>query len=227
MKRRDFLYVSICSATVLPICTLSADERSSSHHISCPILKYGFITGEKRVNTLPVQALSTQLEFLYEQGYGTLFLDEVYSCDKKQKSVVLLFSMPDITITNYVLPLLKEYNMKATLVVSPSHIGKSLFINGLNYPLLGYEEVLELANSGHFRIAVLGGNDQMSSLKSNASWLHVSRQNLHNSSYLENDIIDFVRSDAVSFGDLRLKAFRMESLGELSLFKAYLKGGFR
>ena len=224
MKRRDFLYASICSAAVLSTCTLSADETNSSYHFSCPILKYGFINNDKMAKNLSVQALSTQLEFLYEQGYETFFLDEISSYDKKQKSVVLLFSIPDITITNYVLPLLRDYNMKATLVISPSHIGKSLFINGVNYPLLGDKEILDIENTGYFRIATLGTNDQVSSLKSNASWLHLNQKSLHIPSYLENDIIDFVRSDSVSLGNLKVKAFRMESLGELSLFKAYLKG---
>jgi hypothetical protein len=114
--------------------------------------------------------------------------------------------------------------MKATLVILPHYLGKSLFVNGFNYPLLGYEEVMELEKSGHFRIAVIGVESQLSHLKFSSSLLHLNQQKINTSFYQENDIINFIRSDLVSFDNLTIKAHKMENLIELSLFKAYLKG---
>lgn len=223
MKRREFICASICSATALSTSAFGASESNKVEEGTCPILKYGFISAEKREKTVSVLALSTHLEYLYEYGYKTCYIDELQSA-KQKKNVALLFSMPDITITNYLLPLLLEYQMKATLVVSPVHIGKSLFVNGVNYPLLGYDELIQLAQSTCFRIAVLGDKNPFSEIKANHSVLHVHQQNINISSYQENDIMNFIRSDSLSLNSIYLKGERMENLIELSLFKAYLKG---
>lgn len=222
MKRREFICASICSTTALSTSVFGAIEPNKAEEGTCPILKYGFISAEKREKTVSVQALSTHLEYLYEYGYKTCYIDELQSA--KQKKVSLLFSMPDITITNYVLPLLIEYQMKATLVVSPVHIGKSLFVNGVNYPMLGYDELIQLAQSTYFCIAVLGDENPFSEIKTNLSVLNVHQQNINISSYQENDIMNFIRSDSLSMNTIDLKGERMENLIELSLFKAYLKG---
>jgi hypothetical protein len=226
MKRREFICASICSATALSTSVFGAGEPSKAEEGIYPMLKYGFISAEKREKTVSVQALSTHLEYLYEYGYKTCYVDELQSAKQKsqKKNMALLFSMPDITITNYVLPLLIEYQMKATLVVSPVHIGKSLFVNGVNYPMLGYDELIQLAQSTYFRIAVLGDENPFSEIKTNLSVLHIHQQNINISSYQENDIMNFIRSDSLSLNTIGLKGERMENLIELSLFKAYLKG---
>lgn len=66
-----------------------------------------------------VSVFEEQMEYLYENGYKTLSMDEFYcwykeKCKYDKKSVVLTFDDGDISIYYLVLPILKKYNFKAT-----------------------------------------------------------------------------------------------------------------
>ena len=76
--------------------------------------------------TLSIQKFETQLNYLHQNNYTTLFVSDLenYSLVSK-KSVVITFD--DVTENQllYALPLLKKFNMKATFFIPFSYLGKS------------------------------------------------------------------------------------------------------
>lgn len=84
--------------------------------------------------TLSIQKFETQLNYLYQNNYTTLFVSDLenYSLVSK-KSVVITFD--DVTENQllYALPLLKKFNMKATFFIPFFYLGKSdLWNNGVD-----------------------------------------------------------------------------------------------
>ena len=86
-----------------------------------PVLNYHQVNDEKHsALTLHVDQFREQMEYLHNQGYNTITLDQLYDylengTELPNKPIVITFD--DGYVDNYknVLPILKEYNMKATL----------------------------------------------------------------------------------------------------------------
>ena len=78
-----------------------------------------------------VSVFEEQMKYLYDNGYKTLSMDELYcwytkKCKYEEKSVVLTFDDGDISIYYLVLPILKKYNFKATSFVIGSEVEKAV-----------------------------------------------------------------------------------------------------
>ena len=86
-----------------------------------PVLNYHQVNDEKHsALTLHVDQFREQMEYLHNQGYNTITLAQLYDylengTELPNKPIVITFD--DGYVDNYknVLPILKEYNMKATL----------------------------------------------------------------------------------------------------------------
>lgn len=86
-----------------------------------PVLNYHQVNDEKHsALTLHVDQFREQMEYLHNQGYNTITLTQLYDylengTELPNKPIVITFD--DGYVDNYknVLPILKEYNMKATL----------------------------------------------------------------------------------------------------------------
>lgn len=86
-----------------------------------PVLNYHQVNDEKHsALTLHVDQFREQMEYLHNQGYNTITLAQLYDylengTELPNKPIVITFD--DSYVDNYknVLPILKEYNMKATL----------------------------------------------------------------------------------------------------------------
>lgn len=86
-----------------------------------PVLNYHQVNDEKHsALTLHVDQFREQMEYLHNQGYNTITLAQLYDylengTELPNKPIVIIFD--DGYVDNYknVLPILKEYNMKATL----------------------------------------------------------------------------------------------------------------
>ena len=86
-----------------------------------PVLNYHQVNDEKHsALTLHVDQFREQMEYLHNQGYNTITLAQLYDylengTELPNKPIVITFV--DGYLDNYknVLPILKEYNMKATL----------------------------------------------------------------------------------------------------------------
>ena len=114
-------FLAICIA-ILAISFGVMWGLSSDYKIyGVPVLNYHQVNDEKHsALTLHVDQFREQMEYLHNQGYNTITLDQLYDylengSELPNKPIVITFD--DGYVDNYknVLPILKEYNMKATL----------------------------------------------------------------------------------------------------------------
>ena len=74
------------------------------------------------------------MQYLHDEGYTTITMDELYDYvahgkDLPDKPVLITFDDGYIDNYEHALPILKEYNMKATLFMITGAFGESRFVN--------------------------------------------------------------------------------------------------
>ncbi len=116
---------------------------------SVPIFMYHFILDDygnypDTENFLKPETLEEQLKYLSENGYQTIFMDEMDDLYKYEKPVGLTFDDCFVYFYNNAFPLLKKYNQKATIFIITD------YINGENY--LTEEQIKEIADSGLVKV---------------------------------------------------------------------------
>lgn len=114
-----------------------------------PIFMYHFILDDygnypDTQNFLKPSTLEEQLKYITENGYETIFMDEMDELYKYEKPVGLTFDDCFVYFYNNAFPLLKKYNQKATIFIITD------YINGENY--LTEEQLKEIADSGLVKI---------------------------------------------------------------------------
>lgn len=114
-----------------------------------PIFMYHFILDDygdfpDTENFLKPETLEEQLKYISENGYQTIFMDEMDDLYKYEKPVGLTFDDCFVYFYNNAFPLLKKYNQKATIFIITD------YINGENY--LTEEQLKEIADSGLVKI---------------------------------------------------------------------------
>ncbi len=92
--------------------------------ISVPVLLYHHVNPSREITPDGFQG---QMEFLYKQGYVSLFLDELLEFFqsgkiKHKKSMVITFDDGYLDNWLFAYPILKKYNFKATIFVVTSKI---------------------------------------------------------------------------------------------------------
>ncbi len=112
---------------------------------SVPIFMYHFILSDygnypDTENFLKPETLEEQLKYISENGYQTIFMNEIESLYKYDKPVALTFDDCFVYFYNNAFPLLKKYNQKATICLIYN------YINGENY--LTDEQIKEMIDSG-------------------------------------------------------------------------------
>lgn len=118
-------------------------------HATVPIFMYHFILDDygefpDTENFLKPETLEEQLKYITENGYQTIFMDEMDDLYKYEKPVGLTFDDCFVYFYNNAFPLLKKYNQKATIFIITD------YINGENY--LTEEQLKEIADSGLVKI---------------------------------------------------------------------------
>ena len=114
-----------------------------------PIFMYHFILDDygdypDTENFLKPETLEEQLQYITENGYETIFIDEMDDLYKYKKPVALTFDDCFVYFYDNAFPLLKKYNQKATIFIITD------YINGENY--LTEEQLKEIADSGLVKI---------------------------------------------------------------------------
>jgi len=131
--------------------------NDSSYTKRVPVLMYHDIATEKSDNSLviSVQQFENQIRALYEEGYTGISIAQL--TDYVEKGVELpdkpvLITFDDGYLSNYELayPILKKYNMKATIFVIGVSVGKDKYKNtDINItPHFSYEQAKEMMDSG-------------------------------------------------------------------------------
>lgn len=114
-----------------------------------PTLMYHAITDdlsyiEYSINAVSPVTFEEQLKILKEEGYDTLFFDDLDEVYKYKKPVILTFDDGFIDFYTNAFPLLKKYNIKATVFMVVN------YINCENYCTL--DALKEMRDSGIIKI---------------------------------------------------------------------------
>lgn len=112
---------------------------------SVPIFMYHFILDDYGNNSdienfLKPETLDEQLKYITENGYQTIFINEIEKLYNYTKPVALTFDDCFVYFYNNAFPLFKKYNQKATLNIIEN------YINGENY--LTDSQIREMIDSG-------------------------------------------------------------------------------
>ena len=194
--------------------------------MSIPILMYHHANELKDRFTIPPDDFDHQMEYLARKGYKTLFLNELVSSlkqGKERKKIAITFDDGYLDNWVYAYPILKKYNLKATVFVITSRIKEKSS---------SYRSNLEDVWSGKIRKEGLPkiSNHYQSNLKcvrnyedsdDHITWEEAkemlqsglidiqSHSHLHSYCYVSNKIVDYNqgkkwRIDWLTDGDLRL-----------------------
>ena len=123
MKKRKLLaaFFLLLAACVLALC-IAAIRRArllpSETGISVPIFMYHAVGndcwGEESLFVKP-EELEKQLQYLSENGYETIFFEDLAHIEQYEKPVMLTFDDGYDDNSTNLLPLLQKYGMKATI----------------------------------------------------------------------------------------------------------------
>ena len=148
MKKRKLLaaFFLLLAACVLALC-IAAIRRArllpSETGISVPIFMYHAVGndcwGEESLFVKP-EELEKQLQYLSENGYETIFFEDLAHIEQYEKPVMLTFDDGYDDNSTNLLPLLQKYGMKATIFLIAGDVGKR--------HKLTREQISELVQSG-------------------------------------------------------------------------------
>lgn len=157
MKKRKLLaaFFLLLAACVLALC-IAAIRRArllpSETGISVPIFMYHAVGndcwGEESLFVKP-EELEKQLQYLSENGYETIFFEDLAHIEQYEKPVMLTFDDGYDDNNTNLLPLLQKYGMKATIFLIAGDVGKR--------HKLTREQISELVQSGLVSIQATDG----------------------------------------------------------------------
>ena len=125
-------------------CTASAWPREVAEGYDVPVLMYHAVDNDMSLGIAELlvkpELMEEQLQYLTENGYDPIFFEDLYNIDQYDKPVILTFD--DGYEDNYTIlfPLLKQYNVKATVFIISDFVGRNYYLTE--------EQILEMADSG-------------------------------------------------------------------------------
>ena len=125
------LITTTIAFTILIIIAISWRYRYES---ALPVLKYHRVNTTTNDDiTIHTDFFEQQLAYLAENGYRTIFMDEVYNYLYKsrhipKKTIALTFDDGFLDNWVYAFPLLQKYNIKATIFLTTDYISNSVVL---------------------------------------------------------------------------------------------------
>lgn len=147
-------------------------------NVSLPIFMYHFILDDYGENLdvenfVKPSTLEEQLKYIVDNGYQTVFVNEIEDLSNYTKPVALTFDDCFVYFYNNAFPLLKKYNQKASIYIICN------YVNGPNY--LTTEQIQEMVDSGlvsvqshtlsHQKLSTLNLDDMKKELNESKSYL--------------------------------------------------------
>ena len=151
LLRRDFLKIGLFATMTLGenISLFGNDDEGTvvvlMYHDINPYVKDSYTVG-------PVD-FASQMEWLFGQGYTTLFVDEVDAFVRKggKKGVVLSFDDGYFSFLSYAYPFLSRYGFKATINIIGESVGSWTHYK-TNRPMLSWDEYRYLLGEGRVQL---------------------------------------------------------------------------
>lgn len=155
LKRLIIVIILIVIAGSL-IFAFKQKEKSNRDNVKVPIILYhNFVTTVPDIDSDNFNYINTPQSFeenikvLLENGYTIISMKELNDAyngkiELPEKPILIHFDDGYYSNYEYVYPILKKYNVKASIYVVTDKVGKE--IDGIKY--LGWKECLEMQNSG-------------------------------------------------------------------------------
>lgn len=124
-----------------------------NYDIIIPIYKYNYIYDDAKVKKtgadyIAVSKLEQQFKYISDNGYQTIFVSDLSHIGDYNKPVILSFDKATTDFYNYVLPLLKKYNLKANLGVATDYIDKTSYISSKQLKEVVESQLVEIDSKG-------------------------------------------------------------------------------
>lgn len=145
LTRRTFLKLSGIAAMHSMV---FSGNLFAGYSLKIPVLMYHDISDLYRDDyTVSPSLFASQMEWLYSNGYKTMFLKDVQGSINGgiENTVIITFDDGYASFMDYVFPLLKEYEFRATINIIGKYVGGVL---GENMPMLHWDEYRHLIKSG-------------------------------------------------------------------------------
>ncbi len=146
-KKQNDNYVS--EENTVNIENISKDSKEKKIYkelnVTLPIFMYHFILDDygdnlDTENFVKPSTLEEQIKYIVDNGYQTVFVNEIEDLSNYTKPVALTFDDCFVYFYNNAYPLLKKYNQKASIYIICD------YVNGPNY--LTTEQIKEMVDSG-------------------------------------------------------------------------------
>ena len=151
----------VCAVVSVAVC-VNAPAEKAEECVEVPILMYHSVCINNKVNSeycLPPEKFEGDLRYLSEKGYTAVFISEIadYAEGKgelPEKPVAITLDDGYYNGLCNVLPLLKKYDMKATVSVVGAYTEEYSRLGDTNpsYAYLSWDNIKYLARSGYFEI---------------------------------------------------------------------------
>lgn len=125
-----------------------------------PILMYHKVSADKTSrDTITASMLEQQFEFIVQKGYHAVSFRELRkSMETGQplpaRPVVLTFDDAYVNFSEHAFPLLKKYNLKATVFIPVAYMGKTNVWDLGDDPVLSSDQVKELSRDEHVEFGI-------------------------------------------------------------------------
>lgn len=132
----------------------------NENQIYIPILMYHDINPFKKdLYTVSPSQFASQMEFLYINGYSPIFpsqLENMEFIKNIKKPIIITFDDAYASILEYGFPYLEYYNFKFVINVIGEYVGKYINFENFNRPVLSWDELNYLLDSGLCEIGYHG-----------------------------------------------------------------------
>jgi peptidoglycan/xylan/chitin deacetylase (PgdA/CDA1 family) len=137
LKKRKLILISVSAVALSAVLVIIFFANYATLHrpdnrLYIPILMYHSIS-DTPIGTpelsVTQKAFDEQMHYLTSNGYTPINLDEIDNCSQYKKPIVITFDDGYVDNFNCAYPILKKYNIKATIFMVTKYIGLGGFLS--------------------------------------------------------------------------------------------------
>ena len=113
------------------------------------VLMYHSVSDSEALFAVSAKAFEKQMRYIHDGGFTTIFASEIIPATSAKNTVCITFDDGYADMFTNAFPILTKYRMKATVFLITNELGGSYTNSeGLTFPLLTREQIMEMRESG-------------------------------------------------------------------------------